>query len=190
MKTSQLIAAGILAVAIQSSPLLALCQTVGNGTVFAPSGVVIAPSAGQREFSNMSSFSDRSSTSSSGVGDYATRHYNRGESSGIGGSFIGTASPTSESSPAVIVNVAQRSTTPQFRLPNLNSTFGAPQATPALEMYTPALPTSPKLGTLSNPFQPMTFQRDYSRTQLEDLPSFSTQPSFMQNSQFEQFGRR
>jgi hypothetical protein len=164
-------------------------QTVGNGTVITPSSIIIGPSAGQREFAGSSAGANNSFSSEAGVGDYATRHYtNRGETSGIGGSFIGTASPTSESSPAIIVSGPRSSTTPQFRLPNLNSNFGAPISTPALEMYTPAIPASPKLGTLSNPFDPITFRRDYNRTQLEQLPSFSTQPSFIQNSQFDQFG--
>ena len=180
----------LVTVILGASIMPGMAQTVGNGTVIAPSSIIIGTSAGQREFAGSSAAANNSFSSEAGVGDYATRHYtNRGETSGIGGSFIGTASVTSESSPAVIINSTPRNYVPQFRLPNLDTGFGSVMVSPALNSYTPALPQAPRASSLTNPFDPVEVNHDYTHTGLDELPSFNSQPSFMQRAQFDPFGK-
>lgn len=140
----------------------AFAQTVGNGTVF-------VPPAGAREAYGINAPQENPIT-------YPTRHSLGGNGSGIGTSFIGTTSPTSESSPATTRPSFVADTTVQFHLPKLDSTFASQSTTPALQTFSPALPRLPGLGINSSPWadpliKPNSFQP------LEELPSFSKKPS-------------
>jgi hypothetical protein len=139
-------------------------QTVGNGTVF-------APPAGAREAYGINAGAETT------TGEFASTHHHRGNETGIGGSTIGTTSPTSESSPAVLRPSFIPNTVQQFHLPKLDSAY-SPQSemSTALQMFSPALPSMPRSSALtdplSNPFtKPNTFQP------IENLPSFSTRRS-------------
>jgi hypothetical protein len=153
------------------------CQTVGNGTV-------MAPSAGERE-----AYGLNSTPLPGGTGAFPTHHY-RSESSGIGGSTVGTTSPTSESSPAVVVPQLVQTSAKQFQLPRLDSSFGESVGSPALVQFTPALPTAPRSNALVSPLSNSAFGSDFSNSHsLENLPSFSRRPSLMHQMQFDQFGK-
>lgn len=153
----------------------ASCQTVGNGTV-------MAPSAGERE-----AYGINAAPSAGGSGAFPTHHY-RTQSSGIGGSTVQTTSPTSESSPAQVIpqfhNTAQ-----QFHLPSLQSNFGQTLGSPALDELTPALPARPRSTALVSPLSTQSFGATYTNNSLENLPSFSRRPSFMNQMQFDRFGK-
>ncbi len=147
-------------------------QTVGNGTV-------MAPSAGQREAY------DLNNAETSGQSDFATRHFRRGTSAGIGGSFLQTTSPTSESSPAMRQIDQQPQTANQIRLPVIQSSFSATTINPALNSFTPALPQAPSSSALIAPSTgaaPFGSQR--SGGALEELPSFSRKQSLMDQMRF------
>ena len=153
-------------------PLQAWSQqtTVGNGTVMAPTSGELEPyGVKSPEVSSQSEFS--------------TRHFRRGNSSGIGGSFLQTTSPTSESSPAVHQIDQQAVRTSQIRLPNLESSVTPNAYSPALDIFTPALPHTPRSSALSAPTaSPAQFNSNNSG--LEDLPSFSRNQSFMDKMKF------
>jgi hypothetical protein len=153
------------------------CQTVGNGTI-------IAPAAGARESYGINSPPEIGGSASA----FPTRHYGRGNNSGIGGSFIGTTSPTSESSPAQAQASYVPAKTVQFHLPKLDSGFNETTSSPALERLTPAMPSMPRSSALNNPIATPSFAGD-SNNALERLPSFSRQPSAIDKLQFDQFGK-
>lgn len=137
-------------------------QTVGNGTVF-------APPAGAREAYGVNA------TQESNI-SYPTRHSLGGNGSGIGTSFIGTTSPTSESSPATSRPAFVADTTVQFHLPKLENGFTGGTTNPALQSFNPAMPSLSGAGRTTSPWadpliKPNTFQP------LEELPSFSKKPS-------------
>jgi hypothetical protein len=156
-------AAAIL-VLLSSVPLTPVfCQTVGNGTIF-------TPAAGAKEAYGVNSAESGSSIS------FPTRHSSGGNGNGIGSSFIGTTSPTSESSPAVARPAFVADTVVQFHLPKLDSTFSQNTSTPALQNFSPSLPSMPRSSALSDPLmnplvRPNTFQP------LDELPSFSKKRS-------------
>lgn len=139
----------------------ALSQTVGNGTVF-------APAAGAKEAYGINAAQD------SGI-SYPTRHSIGGVGSGIGTSFIGTTSPTSESSPAVSRQSFVADTTKQFHLPKLESIYSGASQNPALQTFNPSMPTMPRstatVDTWVDPFKLNSFQP------LEELPSFNKKRS-------------
>jgi len=153
-----------------------LAQTVGNGSS-------IAPSAGQREAYGINEIQENQSETA-----FATRHFKRGNDTGIGGSFIGTTSPTSESSPAQQSPAPQSAAAMQFRLPKLESAFSTAPSNPALQSFTPALPSLPERSALTNPMmRPKLFDSEFSRSGLESLPSFSRRPSLFDKMQFGKF---
>jgi len=152
-------------------------QTVGNGTI-------IPLSAGERESYGVNSV--QPNPSADAVGGFATRHYKRGGASGIGGSFIGTTSPTSESSPAAVRPIAAPTTRQEFRLPRLQSSFSLGQTNPALKTVSPALPGLPGSSALTSPFS--TFAGQTSTIGVEELPSFSRRESPISKMQFNRFG--
>ena len=145
-------------------------QTVGNGSS-------IAPSAGQRE-----SYGINVTQSDGAQTAFSTRHYNRGNDSGIGGSFIGTSSPTSESSPALPAPAPIQTSPMQFRLPKLESAFSQATTNPALQPFTPALPSLPRSTALTGPLT-----RPLWQSGIENLPSFNKQPSLLDKMQFGNF---
>jgi hypothetical protein len=156
---------GVISGAVEAQP------TVGNGTVFAPSlgesgpyGLNV-PAPGMVETG------------------FLTRHSRRGSETGIGNSFLQTNSPTSESSPAVEVVSPQAVRTSQIRLPKLESSFGSNYNSPALDVFAPTLPHTPRSAALS---APTTVQRDfgYQPQQLENLPSFSRRGSVVDQMNF------
>lgn len=137
-------------------------QTVGNGTVF-------APPAGAREAYGINAPLDNSIS-------YPTRHALGGNGSGIGTSFIGTTSPTSESSPATSRPAFVADTTTQFHLPRLESGLTGGATNPALESFSTAMPSMSGAARLTSPWadpliKPNTFQP------LDELPSFSKKRS-------------
>lgn len=147
--------------------------TVGNGTTFTP------PAGAQESYG----IRDNSLTSEP---SFTTRHYNRSNDLGIGGSFIGTTSPTSESSPAVSTQVA---TPPvqQFRLPRLDSSFKQVVFSPALQSsVSPALPMSPRSTALESAVK--TSPQSTSTQFVESLPSFNTKQSVTDQIDFNIFG--
>ncbi len=151
-----------------------LAQAVGNGSS-------IAPSAGERE-----AYGVNDPQSSQAETAFATRHYSRGNATGIGGSFLGTTSPTSESSPALPAPTSQPLPRVQFRLPNLDSAF--PAANPALQTFTPALPSLPRNSALTSPVtNPELYSSSFSHSSVEALPSFSKRPSVFDTMQFNKF---
>jgi hypothetical protein len=161
LKISNAAAILVLLLSVPLSPVF--CQTVGNGTVFA------APS-GAKEGYGINSADSRSSMS------FPSRHSSGGNGSGIGSSFIGTTAPTSESSPAISRPAFVPDTVVQFHLPKLDSAFSQSTVTPALQIFSPSLPSMPRSSALSNPLtnplaKPNTFQP------LEELPSFSKKRS-------------
>ncbi len=154
-------------------------QTVGNGSA-------IAPSAGQ-----LGNYGINAAPTTGTQSTFRTRHYRRGNNSGIGNSFLGTTSPTSESSPAtnpVSVPTAAQSTT-QVRLPKLESAFSESTPNPAFESFTPALPHLPgSSSALSSPVtSAKTFGTQSDSAALENLPSFNKQPSLTDKMQFGSF---
>jgi len=154
------IALAIPICAITDAP--AFCQTVGNGTVF-------ASPAGARESYGINATPENAIS-------YPTRHTSGGNGSGIGTSFIGTTSPTSESSPAVSRPAFVADTVQQFHLPKLDSYYSGDPTSPALRTFSPLLPKLPRTSALTdtwtNPFtRPNTFQP------IEELPSFSRKRS-------------
>jgi hypothetical protein len=157
----------------------AYAQTVGNGTV-------IPLSAGEREPYGVNAGQQNADVTSAAVGGFATRHYKRGGGSGIGGSFIGTTSPTSESSPAVVRPVAVPATMQQFHLPRLQSAFSETEVNPALKTVSPALPAVPSTGVVASPYS--SFARQTSTIGVEELPSFSRRESPISRMQFSRFG--
>ncbi len=170
----------ILAASASHSPNPACGQTVGNGTV-------IPLSAGEREAYGVNSLQQNTAASSAAVGGFATRHRKRGGDSGIGGSFIGTTSPTSESTPAAVRPVAVPATRQEFHLPRLPSAFSdGIQTNPALRTLSPALPAVPRAGALASPYS--TFSRQTSSIGVEELPSFSRRESPINKMQFSRFG--
>ena len=154
-------------------------QTVGNGSA-------IAPSAAQRE--NYGINSPQSLTNQT---LFVSRHNRRGNNSGIGSSFLGTTSPTAEGSPATrpvsVYSVLQSSE--QFRLPKLESAFSQSSFNPALETFSPALPRLPKVSNaLSSPMiNNINFGNQFNSSALENVPSFSKQPSLTEKMQFSSF---
>lgn len=145
------------------------CQTVGNGTVF-------ASPAGARESYGINATQENAIS-------YPTRHTPGGSGSGIGTSFIGTTSPTSESSPAVSRPAFVADTVQQFHLPKLDSNYSGDSTTPALQSFSPLLPKLPRTSALTdswtNPFtRPNSFQP------IEELPSFSRKRSVTDLMQF------
>jgi hypothetical protein len=138
-------------------------QTVGNGTVF-------APPAGARESYGINA--PQQTTES-----FPTRHSSGGNGSGIGSSFIGTTSPTSESSPATSRPAFVADTVIQFHLPKLDSGASTVQAVnPALESFNLSMPRMPGIATRPDPWadpltKPNTFQP------LDELPSFNRKRS-------------
>jgi hypothetical protein len=161
---SRLVRAALLGLLLSCfSTTSAQSQTVGNGAVF-------APPAGAREAYGINAGAETT------IGQFASRHNRRGNETGIGGSTIGTTSPTSESSPAVSRQSFFPNTVQQFHLPKLDSAYSQSDISTALQMFSPALPTMPKstalTDPLANPFaRPNTFQP------IESLPSFSTRRS-------------
>ncbi len=155
-------------------PVLAQTSTVGNGSAIAPSA------------SELSDFGLNGMQSSSSNADYSTRHYRRHNESGIGGSFIGTTAPTSESSPALKVSPSspEISSIKTFRLPKLDSGLINENSNPALESYTPALPSTPARSALVSPITTApSFRADSANLGVENLSSFSNRSSFMNSVQ-------
>jgi hypothetical protein len=152
--------------------------SVGNGSI-------ISPAAGQLEDYGINGMQP------SNLGtEYSTRHYHQGNYSGIGGSFLETTSPTSESTPAT--QSATPTATPtsaiQFHLPKLDSGFSDLNTSPALQSFTsasPALPRASEVNGLMN--QSPSFPSDSSHLGLETLPSFNKQSSLIDKLQFSNF---
>ena len=151
-------------------------STVGNGTV-------ILPSAGQRESYALNETPQNVGSSST----FATTHYHRGNFSGIGGSTAGTESVTSESSPASVAAAPQLFAAVEFRLPKLASPYSLNTSSPALESFSPALPHAPGSSALSSPFSNRSFPIPTDDSSLENLPSFSKQPSLNDKMRFDRF---
>jgi hypothetical protein len=152
-------------------------QTVGNGAV-------IQPSPGER-----GAYGINAEPMVGGYSAFPTKHRRIG-GSGIGGSTVGTTSPTSESSPAVVVPEMVQDSLRQFHLPKLDSHFGDTSVSPALTQFTPALPAQPRTRALTNPLSDTSYDAAIRRSPLvEDLPSFSKQPSFVKQMQFDQFSQ-
>jgi len=144
-------------------------QTVGNGSA-------IAPSAGEQEAFGI--------TSASTEEDFPSRHMRRGQQSGIGSSFLQTTSPTSEGSPAAVRLTPAPISSPQFRLPKLQSAFQEFRLTPALDNNTPTFfagTTRP-----SRIFELQTPAFTSTTPQFEEVPSFSKRPAFNDQMQFNQ----
>ncbi len=151
-------------------------STVSNGSS-------IAPSSGQLENYGLNALQSGQTESA-----FPTRHY-RLQGTGIGSSFIGTTSPTSESTPATkTVNpLPTRVTAPQFRLPKLDSTF--PDINnPAVQTFTPTVPRQPHTSALSSAlYKSTSFDSTPSGLGLETLPSFSSGRSMTDQMQFDSF---
>lgn len=163
----------------------AIAQTVGNGSA-------IAPSASQRENYGVNS----QPTSSTNQNSFVTRHNRRGNNPGIGSSFLGTTSPTSEGSPATrpVAGYSAPVQAAQFRLPKLESAFSESSYNPALESFSPAVPTLPRTSSaLNNPLNNSpTFGSQFGSQGIESIPSFNRQPSLtdkMQFNSFDSFGK-
>jgi hypothetical protein len=94
----------------------------------------VVQSAGVREFYGINDLTVlKSQTAAAGDYSYVTRHRRRGEETGIGGSFIGTASPTVESTPALIPHSIAPVAHDVIPLPNaVPSIWGNVDKTPAL----------------------------------------------------------
>ncbi len=150
--------------------------SVGNGSS-------IAPAAGQTGNYGINS------PSQAGV-EYRTRHFRRRDNTGIGSSFIGTTSPTSEGSPALrpATPIAAPTSALQYRLPKLESIFPEANNNPALDTFSPALPQLPRSSALTSPTMNVSsFQREFSTSTQDDLPSFSRVPSLSDKMQFSSF---
>jgi hypothetical protein len=151
-------------------------SSVGNGSS-------IAPAAGQQGNYGINN------PSAVGV-DYRTRHFRRRDNTGIGSSFLGTTSPTSEGSPALrsVSPATTQTSALQFRLPKLESIFPESNINPALNSFSPALPELPRSSALSSPTMNVSsFRKDFSDSTQETVPSFSRSPSFSDKMQFNSF---
>lgn len=151
-------------------------SSVGNGST-------IAPAAGQQGNYGINA------TTQSRV-EYPTRHFRRHDNTGIGSSFIGTTSPTSEGSPALRPTSTANApkSAMQFHLPKLESIFPEANANPALESFSPALPRNPELSPFTSPLMSRTTSsNDLSSPDLDPLPSFSRNPSMTNKMQLDSF---
>ncbi|HEY9733130.1 MAG TPA: hypothetical protein V6C89_14530 [Drouetiella sp.] len=159
MRTSVL----LLVVSTSCAVVPAFSQTVGNGTIF-------APPAGAREAYGINSPQDLTV-------NFPTRHSLGGNGSGIGTSFIGTTSPTSESSPATTRPSFVADTTTQFHLPKLDSdSMTVTLTNPALQSFSSSMPSMSGLNARPNPWaDPLTKPNSFQP--LEELPSFNKKKS-------------
>src|SRR5277367_6780075 len=137
-------------------------QTVGNGST-------ISPSAGEQEAFGIASPSIQD--------DFPSRHMRRSQQSGIGSSFLQTTSPTSESSPARVRLTPTPISSPQFRLPKLQSAFQEFRLNPALDNNTPTFLGNTGQSSSSSALQTPTFSS--SPPQFEEVPSFSKRPALI-----------
>jgi hypothetical protein len=160
-------------------PLSSLAQTsIGNGSVIAPAPGELQPYGVNGMTTNTE-------------GAFPTRHFRMTNSPGIGGSFLETTSPTSESSPAVLIPPANSGPvkTP-YRSPSLERAYTSEAINPALKSISPALPAFPKSSALTNPLtNPPSLSAESSRLGTESLPSFQRQRSILDRMEFDQFNR-
>lgn len=176
MKEAWIICAGIICIDLLF-PLSCLAQTsVGNGSVIAPAPGELQPYGVNGMATNA-------------TGAFPTRHFRVTNSPGIGGSFLETTSPTSESSPAIVIpppTYGQVKT--QYRSPSLERAYTSEAINPALKSITPALPAFPKSSALTNPMtSPPSLSAENSRLGAESLPSFQRQRSILDRMDFDQF---
>ncbi len=155
---------------------MAAASGVGNGST-------IGPSAGQLENYGINGM--QSGGSETG---YATRHYYRGNYSGIGGSFLQTTSPTSESTPAIQPATLSPTSTSamQFRLPKLDSVY-LDEKSPALQSFTIQSPAISPSAAGSPMNEISAFRAGTSNASVEAMPSFNRQQSVMDKMQFSNF---
>jgi hypothetical protein len=153
-------------------PVLAQAPTVGNGSA-------IVPSASRMEKYGINGLQE---TGAEAI--YSTRHYRRENRSGIGGSFLQTASPTSESSPAMISPSASptlRIHTNTIRSANIEPIYSSNINSPALQSFS-ANNMSESRALSSPTASPPSF----SNSQIESLSSFNKRPSAL--DQFNNLG--
>ncbi len=154
-----------------------------NGQSSVGNGSSIAPAAGQQ-----GNFGINSPTQ--GGVEYRTRHFRRRDNTGIGSSFIGTTSPTSEGSPALRPTspATMRTSAMRFRLPKLESIFPEANVNPALDSFSPALPQLPEGNVLTSPaINVSSFGHEYSSSDLETTPYSKSTPSLTDKLQFNSF---
>jgi hypothetical protein len=148
-------------------------ETVGNGSV------IVSPTRA------------RGSTdldSASPAPEFLSRQFKRGQFSGIGESFLQTTAPTSESSPARAVPVrAPAISSPQFRLPKLESAFPEFRLNPALGEST----TNFSKLRIENPTSPVPEAPSFvaPSQSTEYIPSFNKKPSISDQIEFKVKGK-
>ncbi len=157
-------------------PAFSQSNTVGNGSS-------IGPSAGELENYGINGLQSTQTRS-----PFPSRHH-RLQGTGIGNSFIGTTSPTSEGTPAtkLVIPIPPSMITAQSRLPKLDSTF--PDTTnPATQSFTPALPALPRSSALSSPLsRPTSFDSTVSSSGVQNMPSLGGQGSLTDQLRFDSF---
>jgi hypothetical protein len=160
-------------------PLSCLSQTtVGNGSVIAPAPGELQPYGVNGMVTNTE-------------GAFPTRHFRMTNSPGIGGSFLQTTSPTSESSPAVVIPSPNSTIVKsEYRSPSLERAYSGQSINPALRQISPALPAFPRSSALTNPLtNPPSLSAESSRLGTESLPSFQRQRFIQDRMEFDQFNR-
>jgi len=166
--------------------VIAFCYSISSAssqTSSVGNGSSIGPSAGQLENYGINGLQSVRAESA-----FPTRHY-RLQGTGIGSSFIGTTSPTSESTPATksVAPLPARVAAPQFRLPKLDSTFPDTN-NPAMQTFTPAVPRQPHTSALSSHvYKSTSFDSNSFGLGLETLPSFASGRSMTDQMQFDSF---